>query len=63
MLILKVISRLLDYPTEEMFSAKDELIAIVEKTTELTEKNRKVKLIDEWSLPPSKPIPQFSGQL
>ncbi|GAA6170437.1 nitrate reductase molybdenum cofactor assembly chaperone [Colwellia sp. KU-HH00111] len=45
MLILKVISRLLDYPTEEMFSAKDELIAIVEKTTELTEKNRS-QLVD-----------------
>jgi len=29
MLILKVISRLLDYPTAEMFAAKDELIAIV----------------------------------
>ena len=40
MLILKVISRLLDYPTVEMFAAKDELIAIVEKTEELTEQNR-----------------------
>jgi len=40
MLILKVISRLLDYPTVEMFAAKDELIAIVEPTEGLTEQNR-----------------------
>lgn len=40
MLILKVISRLLDYPTAEMFAAKDELIAIVEQTEELTKQNR-----------------------
>jgi len=45
MLILKVISRLLDYPSAEMFAAKDELIAIVEKTTELTEQNR-TQLVD-----------------
>lgn len=40
MLILKVISRLLDYPTAEMFAAQDELKAVVEKTEELTEQNR-----------------------
>lgn len=45
MLILKVISRLLDYPTVEMFAAKDELIAIVEKAERLTEKNRS-KLVE-----------------
>ena len=45
MLILKVISRLLDYPTAEMFAAKDELKAIVEKTEELTTQNR-AQLLD-----------------
>lgn len=45
MLILKVISRLLDYPTVEMFAAKDELIAIVEKTDGLTSQNR-TQLLD-----------------
>jgi len=45
MLILKVISRLLDYPTVEMFSAADELVAIVETTDELSAKNR-IELAD-----------------
>jgi len=45
MLILKVISRLLDYPTAEMFAAKDELKAIVEQTEELTNQNR-TQLLD-----------------
>jgi nitrate reductase delta subunit len=45
MLILKVISRLLDYPTPEMFAAKDELKAIVEQTEELTNQNR-TQLLD-----------------
>ena len=45
MLILKVISRLLDYPTAEMFTAADELIAIVEKTDELSAQNRN-QLVD-----------------
>ena len=45
MLILKVISRLLDYPSAEMFAAKDELIAIVENTTELTKQNQS-QLVD-----------------
>jgi len=40
MLILKVISRLLDYPTAEMFAAKDELKGIVETCEELTNQNR-----------------------
>ncbi|MDP7593182.1 MAG: nitrate reductase molybdenum cofactor assembly chaperone [Litorilituus sp.] len=40
MLILKVISRLLDYPTAALFAAKDELKAIVENTDELTAQNR-----------------------
>ena len=40
MLILKVISRLLDYPTAQMFAAKDELKAIVEQTEALTSQNR-----------------------
>jgi len=44
MLILKVISRLLDYPSVEMFAAKDELIAVVEASNEsnyeLTAQNR-----------------------
>ncbi len=45
MLILKVISRLLDYPTAEMFAAKDELKAIVEQAQELTNQNR-TQLLD-----------------
>lgn len=45
MLILKVISRLLDYPTAEMFAAKDELKAIVETCEELTNQNR-TQLLD-----------------
>lgn len=45
MLILKVISRLLDYPTQEMFSAADELVEIVETTDELSAKNRS-ELVD-----------------
>jgi nitrate reductase delta subunit len=45
MLILKVISRLLDYPTAEMFAAKDELKVIVEQTEELTNQNR-TQLLD-----------------
>ncbi len=45
MLILKVISRLLDYPTAEMFAAKDELVTIVEKAEELTNQNR-TQLLD-----------------
>lgn len=49
MLILKVISRLLDYPTADMFAAKDELVAIVEKTDELSPQNRTqlVEFIDQ----------------
>lgn len=45
MLILKVISRLLDYPTVEMFAAKEELIAVVDKAEELTAQNRS-KLVE-----------------
>lgn len=45
MLILKVISRLLDYPTVELFTAKDELVAIVEKADELSPQNR-TELVD-----------------
>ena len=45
MLILKVISRLLDYPTAEMLAAKDELKAIVETCEELTNQNR-TQLLD-----------------
>jgi len=40
MLILKVISRLLDYPTEELFTARDELVTVVENANELTSQNR-----------------------
>ncbi|MGL1956817.1 MAG: nitrate reductase molybdenum cofactor assembly chaperone [Colwellia sp.] len=45
MLILKVISRLLDYPTADMFAAADELVDVVEKTDELTVENR-AQLVD-----------------
>ena len=49
MLILKVISRLLDYPTVEMFAAADELIEVVEAScegnAELTVGNRE-QLVD-----------------
>lgn len=45
MLILKVISRLLDYPTVEMFAAKEELIAVVDNAEELTAQNRS-KLVE-----------------
>ena len=45
MLILKVISSLLDYPTAEMFAAKDELKSVVEQTKELTTQNR-TQLLD-----------------
>ncbi len=45
MLILKVISHLLDYPTVEMFAAKDELKATVETCKELTSQNR-TQLLD-----------------
>lgn len=40
MLILKVVSRLLDYPTEALFSAADEMIAIVEQSGELSVESR-----------------------
>ena len=40
MLILKVISRLLDYPTAELFSAADEMIEVVKKSAEISPDNR-----------------------
>jgi len=40
MLILKVISRLLDYPSEALFAASDELIHVVERDTALSDKNK-----------------------
>ncbi len=45
MLILKVISRLLDYPSEALFSASDELMSIVREETSLSEINKN-SLID-----------------
>ncbi len=44
-LVLKVISRLLDYPTAALFSAADEMIEIVKDTDMISQKN-KLKLID-----------------
>jgi len=44
-LILKVISRLLDYPSKELFEARDELITVVESTDELSTQNRQ-QLVD-----------------
>ena len=40
MRILKVISRLLDYPSEELFSASGDLIKVVQETKALSEINR-----------------------
>ena len=40
MLILKVISRLLDYPSAELFSASEELIGVVNKADNISTKNR-----------------------
>lgn len=40
MLILKVISRLLDYPSEALFSASDELINVVRQETSISEVNK-----------------------
>jgi len=45
MLILKVISRLLDYPSAELFSASGELIQVVQETNSLSKAN-KVHLIN-----------------
>ncbi|MPY25057.1 nitrate reductase molybdenum cofactor assembly chaperone [Shewanella sp. YLB-07] len=40
MLILKVVSRLLDYPTEALFGAADEMISVVEQSDELSAQSR-----------------------
>lgn len=40
MLVLKVISRLLDYPSEALFSAADEMIEVVNKSAEISPENR-----------------------
>lgn len=40
MLVLKVISRLLDYPSEALFSAAGELIEVVNKSAEISPENR-----------------------
>lgn len=40
MLILKVISRLLDYPSAELFQASDELIDVVRDNKQLSHKNK-----------------------
>lgn len=45
MLILKVISRLLDYPSEALFEAADELVAVVNNAPELSPKHR-VQLVE-----------------
>jgi len=45
MLILKVISRLLDYPSIELFAAKDELKSVVDSTDELSAQNKE-QLLD-----------------
>ncbi|TQV89060.1 nitrate reductase molybdenum cofactor assembly chaperone [Aliikangiella coralliicola] len=48
MLILKVISRLLDYPTAELFRAADEIIEVVEQTEEINQqqRNQLIQFID-----------------
>lgn len=45
MLILKVISRLLDYPSAELFAATDEIVDVVNQSGELSQKNR-LQLVD-----------------
>lgn len=40
MLILKVVSRLLDYPSVELFAAADDLVEIVNKSAEISPENR-----------------------
>ncbi len=45
MLILKVISRLLDYPSEALFCATDELIDVVQRESNLSDKN-KLELVE-----------------
>ncbi|WP_196138592.1 nitrate reductase molybdenum cofactor assembly chaperone [Aliikangiella sp. G2MR2-5] len=40
MLILKVISRLLDYPTAALFDAAEEMITVVEESTEINQQNK-----------------------
>lgn len=45
MLILKVVSRLLDYPTAELFSSTEEIVDVVNQSDEISEKNR-VELVD-----------------
>ena len=40
MLILKVVSRLLDYPSAELFAAADDLIEVVNKSAEISPDNR-----------------------
>jgi nitrate reductase delta subunit len=40
MLILRLISRLLDYPTKELFAAADELLVVVDKASELNSARR-----------------------
>ena len=40
MLILKVISRLLDYPSTQLFAAADELVEVVNKSAEISPDNR-----------------------
>lgn len=40
MLILKVVSRLLDYPTTDLFAAADELVEVVNTSAEISPENR-----------------------
>nr|WP_246722778.1 nitrate reductase molybdenum cofactor assembly chaperone [Aliikangiella sp. G2MR2-5] len=39
-MILKVISRLLDYPTAALFDAAEEMITVVEESTEINQQNK-----------------------
>ena len=45
MLALKVISRLLDYPSEALFSHADDLVRVVNESQQLSDENRK-ELVD-----------------
>ncbi len=45
MIILKVVSRLLDYPTADLFAAADEIVDVVEQSDELSLNNR-AQLVD-----------------
>lgn len=45
MLVLKVISRLLDYPSQELFAHADELVMVVSENKQLSDGNRR-QLVD-----------------